>query len=102
MWTQDGGPWRAGPMSLYLKSGFWQLYDLNVYAGGRLGWDPSSDLGAVNADWIAHTFGDDPAVVRAVGEVLNRSRETVLDGLYIRPYAVRQVFARGSGPSGIP
>ena len=52
MWTQDGGPWRAGPMSLYLKSGFWQLY--------------------------------------------------VLDGLYIRPYAVRQVFARGSGPSGIP
>ena len=24
-WTQDGGPWRAGPMSLYLKSGFWQL-----------------------------------------------------------------------------
>src|SRR5690606_39054584 len=22
-WTQDGGPWRAGPMILYLKAGFW-------------------------------------------------------------------------------
>ena len=39
VWTQDGGPWRAGPMSLYLKSGFWQLYDADVYATGRLGWD---------------------------------------------------------------
>ena len=26
-------------MSLYLKTGFWQLYDADVYATGRLGWD---------------------------------------------------------------
>ena len=33
-WTQDGGPWRAGPMILYLKAGFWQLYELDT-AGRR-------------------------------------------------------------------
>jgi hypothetical protein len=32
-WTQDGGPLRAGPMSLYLRTGFWQLYGLNSYGG---------------------------------------------------------------------
>nr|BFE74060.1 hypothetical protein GCM10020092_073610 [Actinoplanes digitatis] len=35
LWTQEGGPLRAGPMTLYLRTGFWQLYDLNAYAMGR-------------------------------------------------------------------
>ncbi|MDT0201689.1 hypothetical protein [Nocardioides sp. AE5] len=98
MWTQDGGPWRAGPMSHYLKAGNWELYDLNVYTGGRLGWDPQADLGAAEADWIARTYGNDPAVVEAVGEVFSLSRAAVLDGLYVRPYAERQVFALGLEP----
>ncbi|NED52538.1 hypothetical protein G3I24_16755, partial [Micromonospora aurantiaca] len=39
-WTQDGGPLRAGPMTLYLRTGFWQMWDLNVYLTARLAWDP--------------------------------------------------------------
>ena len=34
-WTQDGGPWRAGPMILYLKAGFWQLSELNTQVAAR-------------------------------------------------------------------
>ena len=98
LWTQDGGPWRAGPMTLYLKDGFWQLYDQNVYTAGRLGWDPATDLGEANADWIARTYSDDPATIASVGRVLELSREAVLDGLYIRPYAEKQVFALGLEP----
>ena len=41
-WTQDGGPWRAGPMTLYLKAGFWQLYELNTMLAADLARDPSS------------------------------------------------------------
>ena len=33
VWTQDGGPWRAGPMNLELKTGFWQLAELNTELG---------------------------------------------------------------------
>ena len=98
LWTQDGGPWRAGPMSLYLKSGFWQLYDLNVYAAGRLAWDPDVDLAQVNRDWIRQTLTSDPAAIDAVAAVLSQSRQAVLDGLYIRPYAEKAVFALGLEP----
>ncbi|WP_432559260.1 hypothetical protein [Granulicoccus sp. GXG6511] len=98
MWTQDGGPWRAGPMSLYLKAGNWKLYDLNVYAGARLAWDPEADLDRVNGDWIRRAYSRDPDVVAAVGAVLAESRAAVLDGLYIGPYAEQQVFALGLEP----
>ena len=42
-WTQDGGPWRAGPMTLELTSGLWQLYELNTVLGVRLARDPGAD-----------------------------------------------------------
>ena len=51
IWTQDGGPWRAGPMSLYLKSGFWQLYELNTQIAAALAQDPETDVAEVTADW---------------------------------------------------
>ncbi|WP_425309673.1 hypothetical protein AADG42_13200 [Ammonicoccus fulvus] len=98
LWTQDGGPWRAGPMSLYLKTGAWRLYDLSVYAAAQLAWDPDADLEAVNGDWIRRTWTSDPAAVAAVGSVLESSRSAVLDGLYLRPYAEQQVFALGLEP----
>ena len=98
LWTQDGGPWRAGPMSLYLKSGFWQLYDLNVYAAGRLAWDPDVDMAQVNRDWIRQTLTSDPKSIDAVADVLSHSRQAVLDGLYLRPYAEKAVFALGLEP----
>lgn len=98
LWTQDGGPWRAGPMSLYLKSGFWQQYDLNVYTAARLAWDPEVDLGEVNGDWIMRTLTNDPDTAAAIGGIYERSREAVLHGLYIQPYAEKQVFALGLEP----
>lgn len=98
LWTQDGGPWRAGPLSLYLKDGFWQLADLNAYTASRLAWDPEVDLGSATGDWIRANLSGDPATVNAVGQVFARSREAVLNGLYIGPYAEKQVFALGLEP----
>lgn len=98
VWTQYGGPVRAGPMSLYLKSGFWQLYDADVYATGRLGWDVDSDVAADTRDWIARNLSDDPATVRALMQVLSQSRQATRDGLYVAPYAREQVLALGLEP----
>ena len=98
LWTQDGGPWRAGPMSLYLKEGFWEFYDLNVYTGGLIGWDPDVDLSEANRRWVTRMLTSDPASVDAVTELLSLSRSAVLDGLYISPYAEQAVFALGLEP----
>lgn len=97
-WTQDGGPLRAGPMSLYLRAGFWQLYDLNTYAVGRLAWDPQADPAQLTADWAYRTFSDDPATVAAIGQAMALSRPAVTRGLYIGPYADRSVRALGLEP----
>ncbi|SCL28712.1 Glycosyl hydrolase family 67 C-terminus [Micromonospora pallida] len=97
-WTQDGGPLRAGPMSLYLRAGFWQLYDLNTYATGRLAWDPDTDPAQVTADWAYRTFSADPTTVAAIGQAMALSRPAVTKGLYLGPYADRSVRALGLEP----
>ncbi|MEI7055875.1 hypothetical protein WBG06_08680, partial [Nocardioides sp. CCNWLW239] len=94
-WSQDGGPIHAGPRTLYLREGFWQLWDLNAYAASRLAWDTSADPGEITADWARETFSSDPATVRAIGEAMALSRDAVLDGLYIEPFAENQVRALG-------
>ncbi|MER6970145.1 hypothetical protein ABT304_03750 [Nocardioides sp. NPDC000445] len=94
-WSQDGGPIHAGPRTLYLREGFWQLWDLNSYAASRLAWDTSAEPGELTADWAREAFSSDPATVRAVGEAMALSREAVLDGLYIAPFAENQVRALG-------
>jgi hypothetical protein len=98
MWTQTGGPHHAGPMSLYPFHGFWLPIDANVYATSRLAWDPDADLGAITHAWVRQRFGTDAEVVRAITEILYRSREAVLKGFYIGPYARRQVRALGLEP----
>ena len=97
-WTQDGGPWRAGPLSLELKAGFWQLYELNTELAVRLARDPEADPAAITADWARRWFSDDPATVRAIGEAMAASRTAITDGLYIGPFADRRVFAIGLEP----
>ena len=97
-WTQDGGPWRAGPLSLELKAGFWQLYELNTELAVRLARDPDADPAAITADWARRWFSDDPATVRAIGEAMASSRAAITDGLYIGPFADRRVFAIGLEP----
>ena len=97
-WTQDGGPWRAGPLTLELKQGFWQLYELNTVLAVRLARDPSLEPTTITADWARRWFSDDPATVTAIGEAMALSRGAITDGLYIGPYADRRVFAIGLEP----
>ena len=97
-WTQDGGPLRAGPMSLYLRTGFWQLYDLNTYAAARLAWDPDTPPEEITADWVRQTFSTDPATAPRSPSMFALSREAITTGLYIGPYADKQVKALGLEP----
>ncbi|MEV4537381.1 hypothetical protein AB0J82_26730 [Asanoa sp. NPDC049518] len=97
-WTQDGGPLRAGPTSLYLREGFWQLYDLNTYAAARLAWGPETPAEEITRDWVRQTFSTDPATERAITGMLALSRTAVTTGLYIGPYADKQVKALGLEP----
>src|SRR6478609_2808701 len=79
-WTQDGGPGRAGPRSLLLTTGFWQLYDLNTEVAGRLARDPDADPAELTADWVRRWLSTDPDTVAQVTEALALSREAVDDG----------------------
>ncbi|HEY1486280.1 MAG TPA: hypothetical protein VGF84_09250 [Micromonosporaceae bacterium] len=97
-WTQDGGPLYAGPMTLYLRTGFWQIWDLDVYLTSRLAWDPDVDIAGATNDWIRQTFADDPATVSAIAQVFAMSRDAINNGLYIGPYANDSVKALGLAP----
>lgn len=97
-WTQDGGPWRAGPLSLVLKTGFWQLYELNTELAVRLARDPAADPAAITVDWARRWFSDDPATVEAIAQAMAESRTAITDGLYIGPFADQRVFAIGLEP----
>ena len=55
---------------------FWTGHPLaqaNLYAFGRLAWDPSLDPAGVLHEWIGLTFGDDPAVGSVLHEILDNS-----------------------------
>ncbi len=94
-WTQDGGPLRAGPYTLYLRQGFWQLFHLNTYATARLAQDPDVDPAQVTADWATQYFSQDPRTVAAIGEAMALSREAITKGLYISPFAANEVKGLG-------
>lgn len=98
VWTQDGGPWRAGPMILELTSGFWQLSELNTELALGLAREPSADPAELTADWAHRWLSDDPATVEAVGEAMALSREAIVKGLYIGPFADLKVYAIGLEP----
>jgi hypothetical protein len=97
-WTQDGGPWRAGPMILYPKAGFWQLADLNTQLAARLAQAPDADVRQITADWAREWFSDDEATVAAIVAAMGESREAIEQGLYIQPFAEQRVFAIGLEP----
>jgi len=97
-WTQDGGPLYAGPRDLYLISGFWQLWDLNVYLTARLAEDPDTNTGAATVDWIRQMLATDPVTVTALAQVFALSRSAITEGLYIGPYADDSVTALGLQP----
>lgn len=98
VWTQDGGPWRAGPMTLYLKSGFWQLYELDTVAASALARDPETDVADVTAGWARQWFSDDPETVAAIVQAMDASRQAIEQGMYIEAFADQRVFAIGLEP----
>ncbi len=98
VWTQDGGPWRAGPMTLYLKAGFWQLYELDTVVASALARDPETDVADVTAGWARQWFSDDPATVSAIVRAMDQSREAIEQGMYIEAFADKRVFAIGLEP----
>lgn len=98
IWTQDGGPWRAGPMSLYLKTGFWQLYELNTQLAASLAQNPDADVAAITAAWAREWFSEDPATVEAIVEAVTHSRQAIAEGMYVPQFADKRVFAIGLEP----
>ncbi|MFD1858596.1 hypothetical protein [Aeromicrobium camelliae] len=97
-WTQDGGPWRAGPMALYLVRGWWPLYDLNTYGIGRLAVDPSTPAEDITGDWIRSTVAMDHLTQQRVADAMTQSRTAITKGLYIGPYATHEVRTLGLEP----
>lgn len=97
-WTQDGGPWRAGPMTLYLKAGFWQLYELNTMLAVDLARDPGADVARVTENWARQWFSEDSETVTAILRAMALSRPAIEQGMYIQPFAEQRVFAIGLEP----
>ncbi|MFC8732495.1 hypothetical protein ACFT5B_08550 [Luteimicrobium sp. NPDC057192] len=97
-WAQTGGPLYAGPRALYLRDGFWQLWDLDAYLAARLAAEPDADVARLRADWVRQTLSTDPATVAAISDALALSRSAITDGLYLGPYAEQSVRALGLQP----
>jgi len=92
---QFGGPLRSGPRLLYPFHGFWLWTDANVFVASRLAADPAADVRQLARTWAEGRFGTDARIVDAVTNVLILTREAVLDGFYIRPFAEREVRVPG-------
>ena len=98
LFSQFGGPLRAGPRTLYPLHGFWLWTDANVYVASRLAVEPDADVHELLKCWAASKFTD-PRIADAVADGLLLTRGAVLDGFYIRPFAQQQVLI---GPLELP
>lgn len=98
VWTQGGGPLRAGPLSLYPFEGYTDMIDANVDAISALLANPNGDIAAIAAAWSQRRFPGSPATARAATDLLLQSHEIVQLGHYIGPFARRQVRALGLEP----
>lgn len=98
LWTQEGGPLRAGPLSIFPFHGFNTITDLNLFAMGRLVNDPTADLSGIISEWSGLQFGTDTVLSEALVKVLLNSHSTVQKGLYISQFARYDVRALGLEP----
>ncbi len=98
LWTQEGGPLRAGPMSIYPFHGFNLMTDLNVYAVGQLVNNPAADLEKITREWAGLTFGSDTVMQKTLAGVMMNSHQTTQKGLYISEFAKYDVRALGLEP----
>jgi hypothetical protein len=95
LFTQFGGPLRAGPRTLYPLHGFWLWTDANVFVASRIAADPGANVRALVRQWAERRFGPDPDIVDAVAAALYETRGAVLEGFYIRPFAEREIRVPG-------
>ena len=65
----------------------------NWYAFGRLAWDHTLTSDRVADEWVRLTFGNDPALVAPVKEMMLGSREAVVD--YMTPLGLVHLMAEG-------
>jgi alpha-glucuronidase len=65
----------------------------NWYAFGRLAWDPTLSSEDIAREWVMQTFGTDSALVQPVVEMMQGSREAVVD--YMMPLGLHHLFAWG-------
>jgi alpha-glucuronidase len=70
-----------------------QFDQANWYALGRFAWDPGVSARAVAEDWARMTWGNDPAVVAPVVEMMMGSRQAVVD--YMTPLGLHHLMATG-------
>jgi hypothetical protein len=98
LWSQEGGPLRAGPLSLYPFHGFNVITDVNVFATAKLAQNPFADLRYITNDWVKLYFGDDSLLVNNVTDVLLMSHDITRKGLYIGEFAKYDVRALGLEP----
>jgi alpha-glucuronidase len=70
-----------------------QFDQANWYAFGRLAWDPGQHPAAIAEEWARMTFGNDPAVVRTVPDMLAISRQAVVD--YMTPLGLHHLMGTG-------
>ncbi len=98
LWTQGGGPLRAGPLSIYPFHGFNVVTDLNVYAMGQIANNINVDLEKVTKDWIHLYFGENEVLVKNLIEMFDKSHKITLQGLYISEFAKYYVKALSLEP----
>ena len=65
----------------------------NWYAFGRLAWNPEASARAIAKEWAVQTFSTDPRVVRAIVDMMMRSREAVVN--YMTPLGLHHIMDTG-------
>ena len=76
-----------------------QLHQANIYAYGRLSWDPNAPVEQITDEWVRMTFGNDAKVVDTVSRLLLDSWSIVAD--YTAPLGLLgPLYGRGDVPAG--
>lgn len=70
-----------------------QFDQANWYAFGRLAWNPHAEAEAIARDWARMTWGNDPALVGPIVDMMMRSRQAVVD--YMTPLGLGHLMATG-------
>ncbi|MDO9186587.1 MAG: hypothetical protein Q7W13_11305 [Bacteroidia bacterium] len=98
LWSQEGGPLRAGPLSIYPLHGFNVITDANVFATAKLAQNPFADLQQITNEWVRFYFGDDSLLANNITEMLLMSHDITRKGLYITEFAQYDIRALGLEP----